>query len=233
MNVRLVVDRGGKRKVVPIREEQAIIGRSHGNTVRIPSAEVSRQHCRLSKKDGLVMVRDLGSVNGTLLNGTRISSEEVVRPGDRVEVGPVTFVVEYELTPEALAHLHGLDAGVDVLSALADGDLVEDFDEVAPPSMEVDFDMALPFDAVDVVEEVVEEVEDFDEVVPVDLDEPPKKKKPSKVLEDTPTRPVVDLSPLPADFDFDAVAWQMPEGGDLRGLLDEPEEEKPKKKKTK
>ena len=231
MNVRLVVDRGGKRKVVPIREEQAIIGRSHGNTVRIPSAEVSRQHCRLSKKDGLVMVRDLGSVNGTLLNGTRISSEEVVRPGDRVEVGPVTFVVEYELTPEALAHLHRLDAGVDVLSALADGDLVEDFDEVAPPSMEVDFDMALPFDAVDVVEEVVEEVEDFDEVVPVDLDEPPKKKKPSKVLEDTPTRPVVDLSPLPADFDFDAVAWQMPEGGDLRGLLDEPEEEKPKKKK--
>ena len=140
-------------------------GRSHGNTVRIPSAEVSRQHCRLSKKDGLVMVRDLGSVNGTLLNGTRISAEEVVRPGDRVEVGPVTFVVEYELTPEALAQLHGLDAGVDVLSALADGEVVEDFDEVVPPSMEVDFDMALPFDAVD----VVEEVEDFDEVVPVDL----------------------------------------------------------------
>ena len=221
MNVRLVVDRGGKRKVVPIREEQAVIGRSHGNTVRIPSADVSRQHCRLSKKDGLVMVRDLGSVNGTLLNGTRISTEEVVRPGDRVEVGPVTFVVEYELTPDALAHLHGLDAGVDMLSALADGEIIDDFDEVAPPSMEVDFDMALPFDA-------VEEVDDFDEVVPVDLDESPKKKP--KPFEDMPTRPVVDLSPLPADFDFDAVAWQMPEGGDLRGLLDEPEEEKPKKK---
>ena len=223
MNVRLVVDRGGKRKVVPIREEQAVIGRSHGNTVRIPSAEVSRQHCRLSKKDGLVMVRDLGSVNGTLLNGTRIATEEIVRPGDRVEVGPITFVVEYELTPEALAHLHGLDAGVDVLSALADGEIVEDFDEVVPPSMEVDFDMALPFDA-------VEAGDDFDEVVPVDVVESPKK-KPPKVLEDTPTKPFDDLSPLPADFDFDAVAWQLPEGGDLRGLLDEAEEEPPKKKK--
>ena len=226
MNVRLVVDRGGKRKVVPIREEQAVIGRSHGNTVRIPSAEVSRQHCRLSKKDGLVMVRDLGSVNGTLLNGTRIATEEIVRPGDRVEVGPVTFVVEYELTPEALAHLHGLDAGVDVLSALADGEIVDDIDEVVPYSQEIDFDLALPFDA-------VEEVNDFDEVMPVDVVESPKKKKPSKPLEDSPTKPFDDLSPLPADFDFDAVAWNMPEGGDLRGLLDDAEEEQPKKKPKK
>jgi predicted component of type VI protein secretion system len=215
MNVRLVVDRGGKRKVVPIREEQAVIGRSHGNTVRIPSAEVSRQHCRISKKDGLVMLRDLGSVNGTLLNGTRISAEEIVRPGDRVEVGPVTFVVEYELTPEALAHLHSLDAGLDVLSALADGEIVEDFDHVVPPSMEVDFDESLPLD----------EVEEYDEGEAV----APPKKKPARALDDTPTRPADDLSPLPADFDFDAVAWQMPEGGDLRGLLDD-EEEKPKKK---
>src|SRR5688500_1083126 len=105
MNFKLVVDSGGQRKVVAVRGDEAVIGRSHGNTVRIPSAEVSRQHCRLSKKDGVVWVRDLGSVNGTSLNGMRIRGEEVVRPGDRVEVGPVTFVVEYDLTPEAIEQL--------------------------------------------------------------------------------------------------------------------------------
>ena len=104
-----------ERKVVSIRAEQAVIGRSHGNTVRIPSAEVSRQHCRLSKQEGLLMIRDLGSVNGTMLNGQRIEDEEIVRPGDRIEIGPVTFVVEYELTPEALRHLRGLDGDVEVL----------------------------------------------------------------------------------------------------------------------
>ena len=230
MNVRLVIDRGGQRKVVPIRQDQAIIGRSHGNTVRIPSAEVSRQHCRLSKKDGLVRVRDLGSVNGTLLNGRRISEEEIVRPGDSVEVGPVTFVVEYELTPEALDHLRGLEQGVDVLAGLADGEIVEeDFDEVE------DFDEIEPFAAVDDFDEVlpVEAADDFDEVLPVEAVDPPKKKKPAKALDDTPTKLADDFPPLPVDFDFDSAPWQMPEGGDLRGLLDEGGEEKPKKGKSK
>ena len=51
--------------------------------------------------------------------------EEVVRPGDRVEVGPVTFVVEYDLTPEAMEYLRGQDQDVDVLAALADGAVVD------------------------------------------------------------------------------------------------------------
>ena len=213
MNVRLVVDKGGQRKVVPIHHDQAVIGRSHGNTVRIPSAEVSRQHCRLSKKDGLVMVRDLGSVNGTLLNGHRISAEEIVRPGDRVEVGPVTFVVEYELTPDALDHLHGLDQGVDVLAALADGDIVDV--ELADEIVDVELDEDVEF-------------ESLDEVEAVEFVDSPGKKKP-KPLADAPTRPD-DLDLLPVDFDFDAAGWQLPEADDLRGLLDDAEDEPPKKK---
>jgi pSer/pThr/pTyr-binding forkhead associated (FHA) protein len=58
---------------------------------------VSRLHCRLLVgADGLVRVEDLGSVNGTLINGTPIHGLEVVRPGDRLGLGPVTFVVEYD-----------------------------------------------------------------------------------------------------------------------------------------
>src|SRR5947207_2037587 len=107
MNVRLVVKRGGQRRVIPVRAARAILGRARGNTVRIPSSEVSRSHCQLLQDSGLVYVEDLNSVNGTLLNGQRVQGPAVVRPGDLLEVGPVTFTVEYELTAEALRLLRG------------------------------------------------------------------------------------------------------------------------------
>jgi predicted component of type VI protein secretion system len=125
MNVRLVVEIGRKRKVVNLRGESAIIGRSHGNAIRIPSAQVSRRHCRLLMDDGLVTIEDMDSVNGTFLNGRRIKESEVVRPGDRIEIGPVTFTVEYELTPAALNRLQGDDDSVEMLEALADGEIMD------------------------------------------------------------------------------------------------------------
>jgi pSer/pThr/pTyr-binding forkhead associated (FHA) protein len=106
MDVRLVVEQGRRRlRVVRLRGPATRIGRARGSGVRIPSAEVSRQHCVLRVEDGLVTVEDLDSVNGTFLNGEAVVGCQVVRPGDRLNIGPVTFVVEYELTPEALERL--------------------------------------------------------------------------------------------------------------------------------
>jgi predicted component of type VI protein secretion system len=111
MDVRLVVKAGGKRnRVLQLHSPEAYIGRSNGCAIRIPSAEVSRKHCRLRLEDGLVMVEDLASANGTFLNGEPVTEAQRVRPGDRLEVGPVAFVVEYELTPEALRRLAEDDA---------------------------------------------------------------------------------------------------------------------------
>ena len=110
MLFRLVVEKHGKRsKVVELRADSAHIGRAHGNEVRIPSAEVSRSHCLFQVKNGLLKAEDLDSVNGTYLNGDLITGEVVVRPGDRLEVGPVTFVVEYQPTPEAVERLGAMD----------------------------------------------------------------------------------------------------------------------------
>lgn len=143
MNFRLVVERGRTRKVFPIRTGQAVLGRARGNTVRIPSAAVSRRHCQLRVDRGLVMLEDLESVNGTFLNGRRINAVEVVRPGDRIEVGPVTFVVEYELTPAALERLDRQEAPGELLEALADGELIEiDEADVLP----LDEDVAEPIE---------------------------------------------------------------------------------------
>jgi hypothetical protein len=197
MNVRLVVEQGARRRVVHIDEAQAGVGRAHGNTVRIPSAEVSRQHCRLLLQDGLVTVEDLGSVNGTFLNGRRLRDPEYVRPGDHLEVGPVRFVVEYELTPDALERLRGEDAA-GVLELLADGDGLEV--EAADGELVIigtgDEDLPAPL-AVDEFNDVEIHAENMP----------------------------ADDGPLAADFDFDAKDWEMPEGGDLRDLLSQMEDD--------
>lgn len=125
MTVRLVMERGRARKVFELKGPQAVLGRAHGNALRIPSSAVSRRHCRLLVRDGLVTVEDLDSVNGTFLNGQRLKDPVIVRPGDRLEVGPVRFVVEYELTPAALARLQEDEAPVEMLEALADGDVLD------------------------------------------------------------------------------------------------------------
>jgi pSer/pThr/pTyr-binding forkhead associated (FHA) protein len=87
---------------------QATLGRGKSCTVRIPAADVSRRHCRLRlEADGLVRAEDLESVNGTFINGTPIHGLEIVRPGDRLGLGPVTFVVEYNMTPKVQRRLDG------------------------------------------------------------------------------------------------------------------------------
>ena len=75
------------------------------------------------KADGLVRVEDLESVNGTFINGTRIHGLEILRPGDRLGLGPVTFVVEYDMTPKTQQRL---DGGEDEIVKTDDVELVED-----------------------------------------------------------------------------------------------------------
>lgn len=106
MLVQLVLMRNRKRVwTAQLREKEATLGRAVGCTVRIPSAQVSRQHCRLFIKNGVVTVEDLESINGTFLNGKRINDREIVHPGDRLGVGPVTLVVEYELSTTTIEPL--------------------------------------------------------------------------------------------------------------------------------
>src|SRR5262249_32893094 len=110
MNVRLHLERKRKRVwTAQLRGPEATIGRALGSTVRIPSSDVSRLHCRLRVEHGVVTVEDLESVNGTFLNGARVRGVETVRPGDRLTLGPVTLVVEYELATEVLESLESED----------------------------------------------------------------------------------------------------------------------------
>lgn len=74
----------------------AVIGRSTQTDVRLPHPLVSRKHCELTERDGKLFARDLGSLNGTLVNGKRIAQAEVVMPDELITVGPVVFRAVYQ-----------------------------------------------------------------------------------------------------------------------------------------
>jgi predicted component of type VI protein secretion system len=110
MNVRLLLKRN--RKCIwsaQLSHTEALLGRARGCNVRIPSSEVSRQHCRLRIENNVVTVEDLESVNGTFINGTRVRDIETVQPGDRLTLGPVTFVVEYDSATQTWQPQEDLD----------------------------------------------------------------------------------------------------------------------------
>jgi pSer/pThr/pTyr-binding forkhead associated (FHA) protein len=125
MDVRLVIENGKKQgQVYRVKSDETVIGRKRDCDLTIPSPEVSRRHCLLSIHKGSVSVEDLESVNGTYVNGHRITAKMVLRPGDRLEVGPSRFVVEYEISKEAL----------DRLSADESAIMAEAVEEPQPPA---------------------------------------------------------------------------------------------------
>ena len=87
----LLVD--GKRLVVG--PAGATIGRSRQCEIVLTDANVSRQHAELRPRGGSWVLSDLGATNGVVLNGRRIDTPEVVRSGDRIELG--TSVLTFEL----------------------------------------------------------------------------------------------------------------------------------------
>jgi pSer/pThr/pTyr-binding forkhead associated (FHA) protein len=162
MDVRLVIERGRTRtRVVRLTSPETYIGRQRGCGVRIPSADVSRRHCAIRIANGYLTVQDLGSVNGTFVNGMRVVNQEVVRPGDHLEIGPVRFIVEYELTPDALDRLSQYSAPAFV-EPIVGGEPILDVLEVKEAVEEIP--------VLEVVEEIpaLEIVEEEDPLIPGD-----------------------------------------------------------------
>lgn len=92
---------------------EVIIGRSPSCTIALEDAKVSRRHVRLVLEDGEARAMDLGSRNGTLVNGEKLEGEVVLLPGDRLQVGDSTVLYE----PSARASLSDRDADGEVHSS--------------------------------------------------------------------------------------------------------------------
>jgi pSer/pThr/pTyr-binding forkhead associated (FHA) protein len=99
MQVVLVMFRSdGERRSFSVVRNMTVIGRREDCDLRIPVGDVSRKHCRLVRTDDGIRIEDLGSSNGTYVNGQRIQESEL-NAGDQVGVGPVQFVVQINGMP--------------------------------------------------------------------------------------------------------------------------------------
>ena len=70
------------------------IGRHDDCVIRIRSAQVSRRHCELFEDGDKLMLRDLGSANGTYVNGKRVLGQQILKAGDVLTIGGVTLRVD-------------------------------------------------------------------------------------------------------------------------------------------
>ncbi len=97
------VNREGGEVVFHVRGG-ATLGRSPASEIPVDADGVSRVHCRLEAREGKLVVQDLGSTNGTYVNGRRVQEAEV-KAGDELLVGRCRFQVRVEepARPEASA----------------------------------------------------------------------------------------------------------------------------------
>lgn len=86
---------GGKQdgKLIPLTTKKFLIGREQDCHLRPNSDSVSRHHCVITLDDFTVQIRDLGSSNGTFLNGVRVLGVQQAKSGDRLKIGTLEFDV--------------------------------------------------------------------------------------------------------------------------------------------
>ncbi|MBN1172867.1 MAG: DUF3662 and FHA domain-containing protein [Micromonosporaceae bacterium] len=86
-NVRLVANDG---RNYPLSMGSTVIGRGDQANMRLPDVGISRRHARLDYDGNQVVLTDLGSTNGTLVNGQRVSAV-ALNPGDMIQLGTTTL----------------------------------------------------------------------------------------------------------------------------------------------
>lgn len=93
MRVVLQIDDPNIERKVAVTRSEATIGRAPECDLVLPDRSVSRAHAMIVLSASGATIRDLGSRNGTWVNGLRLGSDRRLRPGDRVRLGCASLVV--------------------------------------------------------------------------------------------------------------------------------------------
>lgn len=89
----LIVQDAGQTYLVDLAPgERLVVGRSHACDIPIRAARASRRHAAFEPCAGGHQIADLGSTNGTLLNGAPFAHETRLRDGDSIDIGGCTLL---------------------------------------------------------------------------------------------------------------------------------------------
>ena len=80
----------GDGRTYPLQMGSTVIGRGDQANLRLPDVGISRRHARLDYDGSQVVLTDLGSTNGTMVNGQRVSAV-ALNPGDMIQLGTTTL----------------------------------------------------------------------------------------------------------------------------------------------
>jgi predicted component of type VI protein secretion system len=159
---------------IPLTKPEMIVGRRPGCDIRLEYENISGKHCSLRFLNGLWMVKDLGSTNGTTVNGSALASEQSLMPDEELGIAGHMFTIEYEAAgPEAFLNAHK-DLDEEVVQERQRHSLMElaglDTDDAKAPKR--------PTRAPNVIERVSADEGEFDDAVPEHFKTAPKPKKP-------------------------------------------------------
>jgi pSer/pThr/pTyr-binding forkhead associated (FHA) protein len=127
--------------VFPVAHPSLLIGRSLAADVRIDEQAVSNEHARLEQTDAGFTLLDLGSTNGTYVNGQRLADAALLAGGDSVRMGSTTFtfVTRESGLPKGTVRLHNPELAPEVRVARAP----ESVAMASPPSSQLTGSLSL------------------------------------------------------------------------------------------
>lgn len=97
---RLILLQEGAATPFELTTQLTVIGRHPECNVQIQSNMVSRKHAQIVARDGLYVLEDLGSGNGSFVNGQQVLQPMVLQHNDRIKLGPILFRFEGDGSPE-------------------------------------------------------------------------------------------------------------------------------------
>ncbi len=116
LEAKLVVVGGDAKKTEVSLDLPVVIGRGKEAGLTVPHPLVSRKHTEIYERGGRLFVRDLGSLNGTYLNNTRIECDQPLDPNQLLTLGNITFRAVYELSSAAVTSPAGDETLADLAS---------------------------------------------------------------------------------------------------------------------
>jgi pSer/pThr/pTyr-binding forkhead associated (FHA) protein len=113
MKLRLIINKGGNAFSYDIEGNAVSLGRSKTNDIQIRDSYVSRHHLLVWREERRYLLKDLGSGNGTLVNGYRVPSGATVEvnEGDAITVGMSVFCLGEGSSGDMFAFLDLIDPG--------------------------------------------------------------------------------------------------------------------------